>query len=260
MIASLLLLLLADPPWAERSRSDARALEAVKASEIVEPLAECLRQRIAAHSLTPGQAGSETAAQTFAVWLMNPCGAADARVRLIEAMRAADPKVTRDDAERRVGTLMGSVLSAAAIQAYKHFRVAPRAPGRTFDCARPLAPRPEDCTHPPAPVAASIIELPHQAEEAFNTYRRCVLGRFDVAIRSVRNPQDLRRAQIDSLAACRDVRAVQLERGSEKGSDSKIHGSRDQLVEAFDRFDRKFETDSDAPPASPETSNREPGN
>jgi hypothetical protein len=219
----LALLLLADGPTAEPAKAEPRALDAGKAGEIVDPLARCLRRRIAAHRVESGQVGSEDAARNYATLLMARCGTGDARTRLVAAMRAADPALTSEDSERRVGALLGSVLSEAAMQASRHFRVPPLQV-QLIVCPRKTEPQPEACRETPAPTVAPI-EIPYQAD-AFYTYERCVLDRFDVAVRSARNFEEARQAHFASVAACRDVRAIQLARALEQVTDRRVYGSR----------------------------------
>ena len=238
------LLLLAATP-----SEDARALDPATTTAIVKPLAKCLRSRIAAHRVEPGQAGREDSARNFATSQMSLCGAGDVQARLIAAMRWADPDLASDEALRRVGALLGSVLSEAAMQASRHFRVAP-IQVRMIHCPRKTEPQPEACKEPLA-VAVDPIEIPYQAY-AFYTYRRCVLDRFDVAMRSVQNLEAARTAHFASVAACRDVRAIQLALALEQVTDRKIFGSRAKAQAmarlAFDRFDREFNMEWDDSP------------
>lgn len=243
-----LLLLAASPS------PDSRALDPATATAIVEPLAKCVRGRIAAHRVDPAQVGRMDSARNFATRQMSLCGAADVQARLIAAMSSADPALTPDEGLRRAGALLGTVLSEAAMQASRRFRVAPIRVQMIY-CPRKTKPQPEECKEPPAPAVAPI-EVPYQAQ-AFHTYTRCVMDRYLVAIRSpTHKREEARQAHFDSVAACRDVRAIQLARALEQVTDRKIYGSRAKAQEmtrlAFDRFDRE-------PPSTPsETINPEP--
>jgi hypothetical protein len=119
-------------------------------------------------------------------------------------------------------------------------------------CPRKTEPQPEACKETPAPAVAPI-EIPYQAE-AFYTYQRCVRDGLDVAMRSVRNREEARQAHFASVAACRDVRAVQLARALEQVTDPRVYGSRAKAQAmarlAFDRFDREFDTEW-YPPSPP---------
>ncbi|MET1111441.1 MAG: hypothetical protein ABWX67_07955, partial [Allosphingosinicella sp.] len=172
-----------------------------------------------------------------------------------------DPDLSYDDGMARAGALMGTVLSDAAMQASKHFRVAPMQV-QIIHCPGKTKPQPEACKEPPAPAVAPI-EVPYQAS-AFYTYQRCVRDRFDVAMRGVRNLEEARRAHFDSVASCRDVRAIQLARALEQVTDRRIYGSRAKAQAmarlAFDRFDREFNMEWDSPSPPSETTNRERGN
>lgn len=256
----LALLLVAESPPGGFVTADPPALDSTKSAEILEPLANCLRTRIAAYRVEPGQVGREDAARNYATLLMARCGAGDARTRLVAAMRAADPTLTAGDSERRVGALLGSVLSEAAMQATRHFRVPP-IQVQMIVCPRKTEPQPEACKEPPAPKVAPI-EIPYQAN-AFYTYQRCVKDRFGVAMRSVHNLEEARQAHFDSVAACRDVRAIELARALEQVTDRRIYGSRAKAQAmarlAFDRFDREFNMEWDPPSPRSET-NRENSN
>jgi hypothetical protein len=231
------LLLLAGSP-----SPDSRALDPATTAAIVEPLEKCLRSRIAAHRVEPAQVGRDDAARNFATWQMSLCGAGDVQSRLIAAMRSVDSSLTSDEALRRAGALLGTVLSEAAMQASKHFKVPP-IQVQMIICPRKTEPQPEACKESPAPTVAPI-EIPYQAD-AFFTYQRCVKDRFQVAMRSVHNLEEARQAHFDLVAACRDVRAIQLARALEQVTDRKIYGSRAKAQAmarlAFDRFDREFD-------------------
>lgn len=245
MTVWLALLLLAETP-----SPDARALDPATTAAIVEPLAKCLRTRIAAHRVKPAQVGREDAARNFAARQMSLCGAGDVRARLVAGMRSADPELTSDEVELRVGALLGSVLSTATMQTREHFKVTYQVPIEFVDCRPKSGVRPAACrgqaVSPDTP-----IDVPYQAIEAFGTYQRCVLDRFDIAFPSVRTFEEARQAHFDSVGACRDVRAVQLARALEQVTDRRVYGSRAKAQAtarlAFDRFDREFDIEWDAP-------------
>ncbi|HEX8239134.1 MAG TPA: hypothetical protein VF574_05270 [Allosphingosinicella sp.] len=246
-----LLLMAADPS------SDARALDPATAAAIVEPLEKCLRQRIADHRVEPAQLGSDEAARNFATWQMSRCGDGDVQARLIAAMRSADPGLSAEEALQRTGAMLGSVLSTAAMQASERFKVTYQVPIEMIDCPPGREPRPEACGRKTEVSSAKPIDVPFQAIEPFYTYQRCVLDRFDIALRSVRNFEQARQAHFDSVAACRDVRAVQLARALELVTDRRIYGSRAKALAmarlAFDRFDTEFDMEwgsSSPPPAA----------
>lgn len=259
MIAALILM---TAQATELPSADSRALDPAAASAIVEPLAKCVRRRIAAHRVEPAQRGREDSARNFATWQMSLCGAGDVQARLIAAMRAADRDLSSDEALGRAGALLGTVLSEAAMQASRHFRVAP-VRFSLIQCPHKSKPQPEACKEPPAPPVAPI-DVPYQAMEQFGAYRRCVLDRFDAAFPSVRNIDAARKAHFDSVAACRDVRAVQLARALERVTDRRIYGSRAKAQAmarlAFDRFDREFDMEWDPQPPPPQTNSPERAN
>ena len=98
----------------------------------------------------------------------------------------------------------------------------------------------------------SSIDIPYQAIPAFTAYSECVTDRFhDDERRRSSNVAEVRQANLDAIAACRDVRAAQLERALAAQTDMRLYRSpanaRAAVRDAFDRFDRDFQVE----PATP---------
>ncbi len=106
--------------------------------------------------------------------------------------------------------------------------------------------------------AMGSIDIPYQAIPAYRAYAECVGEHFSADPRHGNaNPQEVRQANTDAIAACRDVRAQQLARALSAQTDHRMYGSADNaraaVRRAFDRFDSDYEveavTDAYASPA-----------
>ena len=95
----------------------------------------------------------------------------------------------------------------------------------------------------------SPIDIPYQAIPAFTVYSGCVTDHFhDDERRRSGDVAQVRQANLDALAACREVRETQLEHALAAQSDMRLYRSpanaRAAVREAFDRFDRDFRVES----------------
>jgi hypothetical protein len=94
----------------------------------------------------------------------------------------------------------------------------------------------------------SPIDIPYQAIPSFMVYSDCVSGHFhDDERRRSGDVAQVRQANLDAIAACREVRAAQLERALAAQTDIRLYRSpanaRAAVREAFDRFDRDFQVE-----------------
>ncbi len=95
----------------------------------------------------------------------------------------------------------------------------------------------------------SPLDIPYQAIPAFMVYSDCVTDHFhDDERRRGGDAAQVRQANLDAIAACREVRATQLERALAAQTDMRLYRSpanaRAAVREAFDRFDRDFQVES----------------
>lgn len=97
----------------------------------------------------------------------------------------------------------------------------------------------------------SSIDIPYQAIPAFMVYSDCVTDRFHDDERRGSDAAQVRQANLDAIAACRDVRAAQLERALAAQTDFRLYrgpaNARAAVRDAFDRFDRDFQVEPAAP-------------
>jgi hypothetical protein len=108
------------------------------------------------------------------------------------------------------------------------------------------------------PTDMPSIDVPYQIMPAFRTYTACVGDHFTADGRAGSDdPDEARQANIDAIAACREVRAEQLARALELQTDFRLYRNREEgraaVRRAFDRFDDDYQvetvTASDAVPA-----------
>ncbi|HKR23965.1 MAG TPA: hypothetical protein VJS15_01800 [Allosphingosinicella sp.] len=100
------------------------------------------------------------------------------------------------------------------------------------------------------PVDLPPIDVPYQIMPAFQTYTACVGNHFTADTRADSDdPAEIRQANIDAIAACREVRAEQLARSLDLQTDFRLYRSREEgraaVRRAFDRFDRDYEIATD---------------
>jgi hypothetical protein len=94
----------------------------------------------------------------------------------------------------------------------------------------------------------SSINIPYQAIPAFTVYSDCVTDHFhDDERRRSGDTAQVRQANLGAIAACREVRATQLERALAAQTDMRLYrnpaNARAEVREAFDRFDRDFQVE-----------------
>jgi hypothetical protein len=94
----------------------------------------------------------------------------------------------------------------------------------------------------------SPIDIPYQAIPFFRAYSDCVTDRFhDDERRRGGDLAQVRQANLDAIAACREVRGQQLERALAAQTDMRLYrhpaNARAAVREAFDRFDRDFQVE-----------------
>ena len=95
----------------------------------------------------------------------------------------------------------------------------------------------------------SSIDIPYQAIPSFMVYSDCVSDHFhDDERRRSGDVAQVRQANLDAIAACREVRAQQLERALAAQTDVRLYRSpanaRAAVRDAFNRFDRDFQVES----------------
>jgi hypothetical protein len=97
--------------------------------------------------------------------------------------------------------------------------------------------------------AMGSIDIPYQAIEPYSVYTGCVGDHFAAdPRRDDASPANVRQANLDAVAACRDVRTQQLARAVAAQTDIRMYGSaeaaRAAVRSAFDRFDRDYQIET----------------
>lgn len=117
------LFLLAAALAAQGGDPDFAALQAARAHDITMPVRRCFRSRINGYRPAPQQIGRPRAADAFAQAQLAACGSAEARVRLITALRRSGSRSGRAAAERRAGMEMNAVLLEAQLLSRDTFQL-----------------------------------------------------------------------------------------------------------------------------------------
>lgn len=106
-----------------------------------------------------------------------------------------------------------------------------------------------------APDPMRGIDVPYQAIPAYSAYAQCIGGHLSADRRlDSADPGEVRRANLDAIAACRDTRAQQLALALRLQTDNRMYGSaenaRAAVRRAFDRFDTDYQIEPAQPPAA----------
>jgi hypothetical protein len=99
------------------------ALDAAGATGITMPVRRCFRSRANSYRPSPREIGRPRAAEAFVRAQLAACGSAEARTRLIAALRRSNGRSNRAAATRRAGMEMNAVVLEARLLSRDTFQL-----------------------------------------------------------------------------------------------------------------------------------------
>lgn len=220
---------LAKGPSSAADDADIAALMQSGVHEITLPLRACFRTTADRYEVPADEMGDARAANAFVGRQFEACGLNSAMARVRDALRRQDGRADAGVIDRRAGIEMNALQIEGRQIAERRFRLPPPPP----PVIAPTAAQPN----------MAPIDIPYQAIPAFQIYTSCFSARFDADPRTDSgDPAELRQANVDAVAACRQVREEQLRRALRLVTDYRLYGGSEVRAEAavrraFDRFD-----------------------